>query len=128
MPSPIAHLGAGYAIYRYYKHKFPQDQRRFWKFPLQPIKELDRRTESILAEWPEQHYASFGGQSVHDHVKIVRNKTNQEPEPEVGLIYPVKDAGNQERNGNRKEKAMRGIIVISSHISKNDSGDDIQIR
>lgn len=37
MPSPIAHLGAGYAIYRYYKHKLPQDQRRFWKFPLQLV-------------------------------------------------------------------------------------------
>ena len=35
MPSPIAHLGAGYAIYRYYKGKLPQDQRYFWKFPLQ---------------------------------------------------------------------------------------------
>lgn len=37
MPSPIAHLGAGYAIYRYYKHRLPQDQRRFWKFPLQLV-------------------------------------------------------------------------------------------
>lgn len=35
MPSPIAHLGAGYAIYRYYKHKLPQDQSCFWRFPLQ---------------------------------------------------------------------------------------------
>lgn len=35
MPSPIAHLGAGYAIYRYYKQQVPQDQRRFWKVPLQ---------------------------------------------------------------------------------------------
>jgi len=35
MPSPIAHLGAGYALYRYYQHRLPQDHRRFWKFPLQ---------------------------------------------------------------------------------------------
>jgi membrane-bound metal-dependent hydrolase YbcI (DUF457 family) len=37
MPSPIAHLGVGYAIYRHYKDKLPQDKRRFWKFPLQLI-------------------------------------------------------------------------------------------
>lgn len=37
MPSPIAHLGAGYAIYRYYKHKLPQDPRRFWRLPLQLV-------------------------------------------------------------------------------------------
>jgi hypothetical protein len=37
MPSPIAHLGAGYAIYRYYKEKLPQDRTRFWKFPLQLV-------------------------------------------------------------------------------------------
>jgi membrane-bound metal-dependent hydrolase YbcI (DUF457 family) len=37
MPSPIAHLGAGYAIYRYYKARLPRDQRRFWKFPLQLV-------------------------------------------------------------------------------------------
>jgi hypothetical protein len=37
MPSPIAHLGVGYAIYRYYKNKLPQDLRSFWKFPLQLI-------------------------------------------------------------------------------------------
>ena len=37
MPSPIAHLGAGYAIYRYYKHKLPEDRSRFWKFPLQLV-------------------------------------------------------------------------------------------
>jgi len=37
MPSPIAHLGVGYAIYRHYKHKLPVDQRHFWKFPLQMI-------------------------------------------------------------------------------------------
>lgn len=35
MPSPIAHLGAGYAIYQYYKHRLPNAHRRFWKFPLQ---------------------------------------------------------------------------------------------
>lgn len=37
MPSPIAHLGAGYAIYSYYKDRLPPDQRRFWKFPLQLV-------------------------------------------------------------------------------------------
>jgi hypothetical protein len=37
MPSPIAHLGVGYAIYRHYKEKLPQDRRSFWKFPLQLI-------------------------------------------------------------------------------------------
>ena len=37
MPSPIAHLGVGYAIYRYYKDKLPVDQRRFWKFPFQLV-------------------------------------------------------------------------------------------
>ena len=37
MPSPIAHLGAGYAIYRYYKHRLPQDQTRFWRVPLQMV-------------------------------------------------------------------------------------------
>lgn len=37
MPSPIAHLGAGYAIYRYYKRNLPQDQNYFWKLPLQMI-------------------------------------------------------------------------------------------
>lgn len=37
MPSPIAHLGVGYAIYRHYKDKLPQDKHRFWKFPLQLI-------------------------------------------------------------------------------------------
>jgi hypothetical protein len=35
MPSPIAHLGAGYAIYSYYKEQLPGDFRRFWKIPLQ---------------------------------------------------------------------------------------------
>jgi membrane-bound metal-dependent hydrolase YbcI (DUF457 family) len=37
MPSPIAHLGVGYAIYRYYKHRLPSDQRHLWKFPLQLV-------------------------------------------------------------------------------------------
>jgi membrane-bound metal-dependent hydrolase YbcI (DUF457 family) len=37
MPSPIAHLGVGYAIYRHYKEKLPQDRRSFWKLPLQLI-------------------------------------------------------------------------------------------
>ena len=37
MPSPIAHLGVGYAIYRHYKDKLPHDKRSFWKFPLQLI-------------------------------------------------------------------------------------------
>ena len=35
MPSPIAHLGVGYAVYRHYKDKLPEDQRKFWKLPLQ---------------------------------------------------------------------------------------------
>jgi membrane-bound metal-dependent hydrolase YbcI (DUF457 family) len=37
MPSPIAHLGMGYAIYRYYKDKLPAEQIQFWKFPFQMI-------------------------------------------------------------------------------------------
>lgn len=37
MPSPIAHLGVGYAIYRYYKDKLPHDKRSIWKLPLQLI-------------------------------------------------------------------------------------------
>lgn len=37
MPSPIAHLGAGYAIYRHYKNKLPEDQRSFWKLPFQLV-------------------------------------------------------------------------------------------
>jgi membrane-bound metal-dependent hydrolase YbcI (DUF457 family) len=37
MPSPIAHLGVGYTIYRYYKDKLPVDQRHLWKFPFQMI-------------------------------------------------------------------------------------------
>jgi membrane-bound metal-dependent hydrolase YbcI (DUF457 family) len=37
MPSPIAHFGMGYVIYRYYKDRLPQDQRRLWRFPLQLV-------------------------------------------------------------------------------------------
>jgi membrane-bound metal-dependent hydrolase YbcI (DUF457 family) len=37
MPSPIAHLGVGYAIYHYYKDKLPHDKHSFWKSPLQLI-------------------------------------------------------------------------------------------
>jgi len=37
MPSLIAHCGVGYAIYRYYKKKFPQGRRKFWKIPLQLV-------------------------------------------------------------------------------------------
>ena len=34
MPSPIAHLGVGYAIYRSSKRKLPESRSRLWKFPL----------------------------------------------------------------------------------------------
>lgn len=37
MPSPIAHLGVGFAIYRYYQKKLPKDRRKFWKIPFQLI-------------------------------------------------------------------------------------------
>jgi membrane-bound metal-dependent hydrolase YbcI (DUF457 family) len=37
MPSPIAHLGVGYAIYRHYKDRLPQDKRKLWKIPLQLV-------------------------------------------------------------------------------------------
>jgi membrane-bound metal-dependent hydrolase YbcI (DUF457 family) len=37
MPSPIAHLGVGYAIYRYYKNRLPEDRRFFWKLPFQLV-------------------------------------------------------------------------------------------
>jgi membrane-bound metal-dependent hydrolase YbcI (DUF457 family) len=37
MPSPIAHLGMGYAIYRYYKAILPEDQTYSWKFPFRMI-------------------------------------------------------------------------------------------
>lgn len=35
MPSPIAHLTVGYAIYRYYEQRLPEDKRSVWKIPLQ---------------------------------------------------------------------------------------------
>lgn len=35
MPSPVAHLGTGYAIYRLYKDRLPKERRHFWKLPLQ---------------------------------------------------------------------------------------------
>jgi membrane-bound metal-dependent hydrolase YbcI (DUF457 family) len=37
MPSPIAHLSVGYAIYRYYKNKLPEYQTQVWKSALQMI-------------------------------------------------------------------------------------------
>ena len=37
MPSPIAHLGVGYVIYRYYKKRFSQEDHKFWKTSLQLI-------------------------------------------------------------------------------------------
>jgi len=37
MPSPIAHLGAGYAIYCYYKRRLPENRGQLWKFPLQML-------------------------------------------------------------------------------------------
>jgi membrane-bound metal-dependent hydrolase YbcI (DUF457 family) len=37
MPSPVAHLGIGYAIYRYYKHQLAEHQIPNWKFSLQMI-------------------------------------------------------------------------------------------
>lgn len=37
MPSPIAHLGAGYAIYRYYKRRLPENRGQLWKLPFQMI-------------------------------------------------------------------------------------------
>lgn len=33
MPSPIAHLGIGYVIYRGFKKKLPQDRHILWKIP-----------------------------------------------------------------------------------------------
>ena len=35
MPSPIAHLGVGFALYRHYKTRLPEDQPHFWKIPFQ---------------------------------------------------------------------------------------------
>ena len=37
MPSPIAHLGIGYAIYRYYQRKNRQGQTRIWNVALQAV-------------------------------------------------------------------------------------------
>ena len=37
MPSPIAHLSVGYAIYRYYRNKLPEAGVQVWKLPLQMI-------------------------------------------------------------------------------------------
>lgn len=37
MPSPIAHLGAGYAIYRYSRRKLPENRANLWKFPFQML-------------------------------------------------------------------------------------------
>ena len=37
MPSPIAHIGIGYVIYRIYKPQLPKHQPHNWKFPLQMI-------------------------------------------------------------------------------------------
>lgn len=34
MPSPLAHLGVGYAIYQGFKNKLPQDQQKTWKIPI----------------------------------------------------------------------------------------------
>jgi membrane-bound metal-dependent hydrolase YbcI (DUF457 family) len=35
MPSPIAHIGAGYAVYRVFKKDLPENRRRFWFVPAQ---------------------------------------------------------------------------------------------
>lgn len=35
MPSPIAHLSVGYAVYRINKRALPEDRRRFWILPVQ---------------------------------------------------------------------------------------------
>ena len=37
MPSPIAHLGAGYAIYRYYKRGLLENLGQLEKLPFQMI-------------------------------------------------------------------------------------------
>ena len=37
MPSPIAHLGVGYAVYRYYKKRLPEARVKVWKSPLQLV-------------------------------------------------------------------------------------------
>jgi len=37
MPSPIAHLGIGYVIYRYCQRKLPEQRTEVWKFPVQMV-------------------------------------------------------------------------------------------
>jgi membrane-bound metal-dependent hydrolase YbcI (DUF457 family) len=37
MPSPIAHLSVGYAIYRHYKNRLLEPGRHTWKLPLQMV-------------------------------------------------------------------------------------------
>jgi len=37
MPSPIAHLSVGYAIYHHYKNRLPEEGVQVWKLPLQMI-------------------------------------------------------------------------------------------
>lgn len=37
MPSPIAHLTVGYAIYHYYRNKLPETRLKIWKVSLQMI-------------------------------------------------------------------------------------------
>lgn len=37
MPSPIAHLSVGYAIYRHYQNRLPKETVSVWKMPLQTI-------------------------------------------------------------------------------------------
>lgn len=37
MPSPIAHLSVGYAIYRHYQNRLPKEKVSVWKIPLQTL-------------------------------------------------------------------------------------------
>lgn len=37
MPSPIAHLAVGYAVYRQYEASLPRGQHKIWNFPLQLV-------------------------------------------------------------------------------------------
>lgn len=37
MPSPIAHLSVGYAIYRHYQNRLPKENIPVWKIPVQMI-------------------------------------------------------------------------------------------
>lgn len=37
MPSPIAHLSVGYALYRHYKNRLPEPGGHNWKLPLQMV-------------------------------------------------------------------------------------------